>query len=319
MSSFGETAQRHKGVLFAMPWILGIAIFTLYPFCASLYYSFTDYSVLQKPVWVGLDNYSEMVHDRVFWKVFVNTLYYVVLAIPTGVICALGLALVMNMTKRGQWLYSVIFYLPHLVPAVASALLWMWILNAELGLLNSGLRPVFDALNAVRGWLDSDFAAKVQENSSILWAPPAWLGSSTWALPALVIMGLWGVGQMSFIYLAKLQDVPTELYEAADIDGASVWQKIRHVTIPQISPIIFFNLIMGIIWACQIFAEPFLMTQGGPARSTTFLPMYIWDNAFVYMRMGYACALSWVLFLMILILTVVAFRLARDRVYYAGK
>jgi len=316
-----ERGQRWRGVVFASPWILGLLVFTLYPFCASLYYSFTDYSVLQKPVWVGLDNYLEMGKDPVFWQVFWNTLYYVALAIPTGIFLALGLALVMNMTRRGQWLYSVIFYLPHLIPAVATALLWLWILNADIGLLNSALRPVYDALNALRAWLDPELAASMQTDASLLWSPPPWLGSPRWAVPALVLMGLWGVGQMSFIYLAKLQDVPIELYEAADIDGASIWQKIRHVTIPQISPIIFFNLIMSIIWACQIFTEPFLIWQGegGPDRAATFLPLYIWDNAFVYMRMGYACALAWVLFVLILILTIVAFRMSRDRVYYAGK
>lgn len=314
-----ERGLRWRGVLFSLPWIVGLAVFSLYPFCASLYYSFTDFSVLEKPVWVGLDNYTEMAQDPVFWQVFWNTIYYVALAIPSGIVCALGLALIVNMTRRGQWLYSVIFFLPHLVPAVASAILWMWILNAEIGLLNSGLRPVYDALNSVRAWLSSDLAAQMQTDPSVLWGPPPWLGSPQWALPALVVMGLWGLGQMCFIYLAKLQDVPIELYEAADMDGASVWQKVRHVTIPQISPIIFFNLVMGIIGACQIFTEPFLMTKGGPDRATTFLPMYIWDNAFVYMRMGYACALSWVLFIMILVLTIFAFRMSRDRVYYAGK
>jgi multiple sugar transport system permease protein len=290
---------RSAGLWFALPWIIGLGVFTLYPFGAAIVYSFTDYSVLQRPVWVGLDNFSEMAGDKVFWQALRNTLLFAALSIPSGLIVSLALALMMNATRRGQVLYSVIFYLPHLVPAVASAILWMWIFNGEYGLLNSALRPIFDLLH--------------------LGPPPAWLSSTTWALPALVIMGLWGVGQTAFIYLAKLQDVPHELYEAADIDGASTWQKIRHITLPTISPIIFFNIIMGIIGAFQVFAEPYVMTQGGPANSTLFLPQYIFQNAFTYLRMGYASAMAWILFLIVLGLTVLAFRLSRDRVYYAGK
>lgn len=170
-------------------------------------------------------------------------------------------------------------------------------------MLNSALQPFCNLLNAA--------GLNVQ--------PPGWLADPHWALPALVLMGLWSTGQTAFIYLAKLQDVPLELYEAAEIDGASTWQKIRHVTLPMISPIIFFNIIMSIIGTFQIFTEPYLMTEGGPARATYFLPQYIWDNAFRYLRMGYASAMAWILFVVILGLTVLAFRLARERVYYAGK
>lgn len=286
------------GMIFALPWIIGLGVFTVYPFCASIYYSFTDYSVLQAPVWIGTDNFAEMAGDKLFWQALGNTFLYAALAIPSGLIVSLGLALLMNATRRGQVLYSVIFYLPHLVPAVASAILWMWIFNSEFGLLNSALAPFLDLLGV---------------------SPPAWLSSTTWALPALVIMALWGVGQTAFIYLAKLQDVPHELYEAADIDGAGTWQKIRHITLPTISPIIFFNVIMGIIGAFQVFTEPFLMTGGGPANATLFLPQYIFQTAFTYMRMGYAASMAWILFIVVLGLTVLAFRLSRDRVYYAGK
>lgn len=298
-----ETAMairsKSAGLWFVLPWLIGLGVFTLYPFSAAIYYSFTDYSVLQRPVWVGFENFSEMAGDTLFWKSLWNTLLFAALAIPSGLVVSLALALLMNASRRGQALYSVIFYLPHLVPAVASAILWMWIFNGEFGLLNSALRPVLDLFG--------------------LGPPPSWLSSTTWALPALVIMGLWSVGQTAFIYLAKLQDVPQELYEAADIDGATTWQKIRHITLPTISPIIFFNVIMGIIGAFQIFSEPYLMTQGGPANSTTFLPQFIFQNAFVYLRMGYASAVAWVLFLIVLALTALAFRLARDRVHYAGK
>jgi multiple sugar transport system permease protein len=307
--------RRWKHLLFVSPWIVGLTLFTLYPFAASIWYSFHDFSVLTPPVWVGTGNYGEMAGDERFWRTLGNTGVYAALSIPAGLIVSLALALLMNAVKRGQVIYSVIFYLPHLVPAVASAILWMWIFNAEFGLLNNALRPLFDAANSVRAWFDPAVAT----TAALQWAPPAWLASTTWALPALVLMALWGVGQTAFIYLAKLQDVPIELYEAADIDGATTWQKIRHITLPTISPIIFFNVIMGIIGAFQVFTEPYLMTKGGPAEATYFLPHYIYDSAFRDLRMGYASAMSWILFLVILGLTALAFRLSRDRVHYAGR
>jgi multiple sugar transport system permease protein len=311
--------RRTKGLWFALPWIIGLGVFTVYPFCASIYYSFTDFSVLQRPVPVGLGNFTAMARDDVFWTVFGNSMTYAALSIPAGVLVALTLALLMNGVKRGQAVYSVIFYLPQLVPAVASVILWMWIFNAEFGLLNNAIKPFYDLANNLRRQIDPQLAEQMQKNAELIWTPPGWLGSPNWAKPALVLMGLWGTGQMAFIYLAKLQDVPTELYEAAEIDGASTWQKVRYVTLPTISPIIFFNIVMAIIGTFQVFTEPYIMTGGGPARATYFLPQYIWDNAFNYLRMGYACALSWILFLLILLLTMLAFRLSRERVYYAGR
>jgi multiple sugar transport system permease protein len=303
--------RRWRAIGFAVPWIVGLSLFTLYPFLASLYYSCTDYSVLQPPTWVGIANYSEMAGDRVFRKVLGNTLLYAGLSIPLNLIVSLALALMMNAVRRGQVIYSVVFYLPHLVPAVASAILWMWIFNGEFGLLNHALTPLVDAANGVRGWLGADPAVR--------WAAPSWLSSTTWALPALVIMGLWSVGQTAFIYLAKLQDVPRELYEAAELDGANSWQKTWNITLPSISPVIFFNLIMGIIAAFQVFTEPYLMTKGGPAQATYFLPHYIYDSGFTYLRMGYACAMAAILFLVVLTLTLLAFRFAHRHVHYAGR
>jgi multiple sugar transport system permease protein len=304
-----QTRTRAWG--FVLPWLIGMGVFTVYPFCASVYYSLTHFSVLQPPRWVGLSNYREIAADGVFWQAVGNTFTYAALAIPAGLIVSLSLAIMMNAAKRGQVLFSVIFYLPHLIPGVVSAILWMWMFNSEFGLINNALHPFYDVANWVRRLFSPELAS--------VWAPPNWLGSPAWAMPALVLMALWGVGQTAFIYLAKLQDVPQELYEQAEIDGASTWQKIRHVTLPMISPIIFFNIIMGIIGAFQVFTEPYIMTGGGPARATYFLPHYIWDHAFVNMRMGYACAMAWLLFLIILTLTMLAFRLARDRVYYAGR
>jgi len=292
-----------KGILFALPWIIGLSVFTVYPFCMSLYYSFTDYSVLLPPKWVGLQNFQEMIGDVIFWKVLANTFIYAVLAISFGVVLSLTLSLVMNAIRRGQVLYSVIYYLPQLLPSVVVGILSMWIFNAQFGLLNNMVAPILKVINP-----------KLE--------PPAWLIQREWALPAIVAAALWaGVGQTAFIYLAKLQDVSQELYEAAEIDGASTLEKIRHVTIPTISPLIFFNVIMGIIGAFQVFDLPYVITQGegGPDRATTFLPHYIYESAFRNLRMGYACALSWFLFVVILALTVCLFRLSRDRVHYAGK
>jgi multiple sugar transport system permease protein len=302
-------SPRLKGWLFALPWVLGLSVFTLYPLVASVYYSFTHFSVLQQPKFIGFSNYSEIWQDEVFWITLKNTLFYAALSIPAGLIAALTLAILMNSVTRGQTIYSVIFYIPHLIPGVVASILWMFMYNG--GLISDLVDPFFAMLNAIRRVFDPEWKD--------LWKAPAWLGSPTWALPSLVLMGLWSVGQTAFIYLAKLQDVPQDLYEAAEIDGASAWQKVRYITLPMISPIILFTVIMSIIGALQIFTEPYIMTGGGPKRATLLLPAYIWDNAFVYMRMGYACAMSWILFVVIVVLTLLAFRIARDRVYYAGR
>jgi multiple sugar transport system permease protein len=294
-------------MIFAAPWIVGLTVFTLYPFAASIYYSFTDFSVLRQPVFVGLNNFSEMAHDDLFWKVLKNTLLFAGFSIIAGTIASLGLALLMNSVRRGQIIYSVVFYLPHLIPSVASAIVWLWVFNGEYGLLNYFLQPIIDVLNSAFGLTPA-------------LSPPLWLSSTGGALSALVLVATWGVGQTAFIYLAKLQDVPLEMYEAAEIDGATTLQKIWYVTLPMVSPIILFNIIMGIIGALQVFTEPYLIfSDGGPDRAAYFLPQYIYDTAFRYMRMGYASAMSWILFMLILLLTLLAFRLAKDRVYYAGK
>ena len=310
--------MRSKGVIFAMPWIVGLCVFTLYPFAASLYYSFTEFSVLRAPSWVGLENFTTMIHDELFFKVLHNTLFFAFMCIAGGLVVSLGLALLMNSVRRGQALYSVVLYLPHLIPAVPAALLWAWIFNGQYGLLNGFLSPFFSVLNAIRGYFNPHLAQDLLRNPDLAWGSPNWL--TNWPLSSLFLVVMWGVGQTAFIYLAKLQDVPQDLYEAAEIDGANVLQKIRHITLPMISPIILFNVIMGIIGALQIFTEPYLIfSDGGPNRAAYFMPQYIYDNAFRYMRMGYACALSWILFLIILVLTALAFRLSRDRVYYAGR
>jgi multiple sugar transport system permease protein len=235
------------------------------------------------------------VHDEVFWKSLRNTAFYASFALPLGLIVSLGLALLLNTGLRGMALYRTIFFLPSLVPLVALAVLWLWIFNGEQGVLN-----YFLSLFGIRG--------------------PGWLADPAWTKPALVIAGIWGVGQAIVIYLAGLQDVPVHLYEAADLDGAGWWSKIRHVTLPMISPVILFNLIMGIIGALQYFTVPYVMTpQGQPARSAYFYIMYLYDNAFVYLKMGYASAMAWILFVIIIVLTALALRLTARHVHYEGE
>jgi len=280
---------------FISPWLLGLGVFTLYPVVASFYYSLCDYSVLQPARFIGAANYADLMSDEVFWQGLRNTAYYAAFALPLGLIVSLGLALLLNTGVRGMALYRTFFFLPALVPLVALAVLWLWIFNGEQGVLNYLL-----SLLGVRG--------------------PGWLADPRWTKPALVIAGTWGVGQAIVIYLARLQDVPVHLYEAADLDGAGWWAKIRHVTLPMISPVILFNLIMGIIGTLQYFTVPYVMTpQGQPARAAYFYIMYLYDNAFVYLKMGYASAMAWILFVIIVALTALALRLTARHVHYEGQ
>lgn len=283
-----------KGLAFISPWLAGLFIFTLVPVALSLYYSFCDYSLLQPPVWIGMDNYRELMRDPVFWRSLLNTGYYALFALPGGMCVSVGLALLLNQNIRGQAVYRTIIFIPSLVPVVASSMLWLWLFNAKLGLINGLLLKL-----GIQG--------------------PGWLSDPTWAMPSLILMSLWGVGNSVVIYLAGLQDVPRELYEAADIDGANSWQRLRNVTIPTISPVIFFNLIMGIIGSLQVFATAYIMTGGGPARSTYFYTMYLYDNAFTYLRMGYASAMAWIQLLIVLILTAIAFWTGKHWVHYQGR
>jgi len=296
---FGVRAARRKSLYTALafisPWLVGLAVLTLYPIIASFYYSLCDYSVLQPARFIGPANYVDLMSDEVFWKGLWNTGYYAAFALPLGLVVSLGLALLLNTGVRGMALYRTFFFLPALVPLVALAVLWLWIFNGEQGVLNYLL-----SLLGIRG--------------------PGWLADPRWTKPALVIAGTWSVGQAIVIYLAGLQEVPVHLYEAADLDGAGWWDKIRHVTLPMISPVILFNLIMGIIGALQYFTVPYVMTpQGQPARSAYFYIMYLYDNAFVYLKMGYASAMAWVLFVIIILLTALALRLTARRVHYEGE
>lgn len=282
------------GYLFAAPWIVGLAVFMLYPLLASVYYSFCDYSVLKPPMWIGLENYRELFHDKVFWQAVDNTAIYTVVALPAGLVVSLGLAMLLNAKVKGMAFFRTVFFLPSLVPMVSLAVLWQWIFNGKYGVLNQ-------ALGAVH------------------FKGHDWLGDPAWSKMALVLTGLWGAGNAMLIYLASLQEVPTSLVEAAELDGANAWQKTRNVTLPMISPVILFNLVMGIIGTLQVFAVPYVISPGGsPARSIYFYTMYLFDNAFHYNKMGYASAMGWIMFLLILVLTLISLKISEKHVHYGG-
>ncbi len=280
------------GLLFALPWILGFIIFLAYPVLASLYYSFTNFSILREPSYVGADNYAELASDTVFHKALINTLIYAVGAVPLSTVVAIGLAMLLNTKVKGMSYYRTIFFLPSLVPMVALGTLFLWIFNGDYGLLNEGIR-----------------AANLE--------PPNWLGDPAWSKSTLMLISMWGCGQAMVIYLAGLQNVPVSLYEAADLDGAKLGKKIWNVTLPMLSPVILFNVVMGIIGALQVFAVPYVMFPGGaPARSTYFIASYLFDNAFQYQRMGYASAVGWVMFIITLVLTLLALKMSDRHVHY---
>jgi multiple sugar transport system permease protein len=282
------------GYLFALPWLIGGLVFLVYPLLASVYYSFCDYSVLKKPMLIGFDNYKEILSDKVFWQVTYNTLVYAVIFLPLSSIFAFGLAVLLNSKVRGIAVYRTLFFLPALVPVVPTAVLWFWIFNGQHGILNTALAGIH-----IKG--------------------PDWLGSPAFTKLAIVLLGIWGVGNTMLIYLASLQDVPTSLIEASELDGATPLQKTWNITLPMISPVILFNLIMGLIGSLQVFAVPYVMWPlGSPERSAYFYSMYLFDNAFKFNKMGYACAMGWIMFIVILILTLVLLKLSERRVHYQG-
>lgn len=295
----GATSVRsnlsvRRGLLFFSPWGIGLAAFLAYPVMASLVYSFCDYSVLTPPRWVGLANFVDLFTDEVFWISLKNTLFYVVLALPLGLIFSFFAALMLDAGTRASGIYRTLVFLPSLTPIVASAITWMWIFNSQAGVLNHLLGKLTFGLLG----------------------PVPWLSDPHTALPSLVLMSFWSVGQVVIILLAAMQDVPTALYEAADLDGAGWWRKVWHITVPLTSPVIFFNAIIGIIGGLQLFTQPYLMTEGGPARATLTYTMRLYQNAFTFLRMGYASAMAWILFLVILGLTAAAIRVSRSRVHY---
>ena len=277
--------------LFISPWFIGLLVFVAFPIVYSFYLSFTTYNVVTAPIFTGLDNYNRLINDPIFWKSLANTGIYTLLHIPLSLIISLSLAMLINRPIRGVSVFRAIYYLPSILPIVSTSLMWVWIFNLKWGVLNALISAV---------GLD----------------PIPWLGSEFWAKPALVFMSLWWTGGNMIIYLAGLKDVPQELYEAAEVDGANSWVCFRRITLPLISPTILFTVITGIIGSFQVFAQAQLMTQGGPQDATMFMVLYLYNNAFRFLRMGYASTLAWALFLIVLVLTALVLKFSSRQVYY---
>lgn len=301
-----ERRDLTTGLAFIAPWIIGFLAFCAYPVASSIWFSFCDYSVLSPAVPIGAQNYIDLANDEVFWTALWNTLFFSAVAIPLGIVVALALAVLLNFEIPGRGIFRTIFFLPSLVPMVCLAVLWQWLLNGEVGLLNNMINPVLGFANSVLG---------------TAWSAPNWLADARYAKWGLVFTVVWGVGNAVVIFLAGLQDVPRHLYESAEIDGAGFWQKTLHITLPMLSPVIYFNLVMGLIGSFQVFAVPYVMTGGGdgPERSLLFLATYLYQNAFDFWNMGYACAIGVILFLLILACTMILRTFSERHVHYAGK
>ncbi len=291
----GQSARL--GLLFISPWLLGFVGFFAYPFFATIYYSFTDFDGTGQPRWLGLSNYTHLFHDHLFWVSIYNTMFYTVFELPLSTIVALGLALLLNLDVKGRAFYRTIFYIPSIVPVVASCLIFVWIFNPATGVVNSILSDVH-----VTG--------------------PDWFFSTGWSKPSLILLGLWGVGQPMVIYLAGLQGIPKEMYEVADLEGAGPLQRLRFVTLPQLSPVILFNVILQLVACLAYFTQAQVIEStdpGGPGTSTWFYVQYLYQQAFSFLKLGYAAAMAFFLFVTSAIVMVGLFRLSNRWVYYASE
>ena len=303
-----EIREATWGIIFVSPWILGLIIFTLGPILASLYFSFTEYDILGTPKYIGIENYvtaldlgkvipafADIKGDRLTYRAIGNTLIYAGITVPIGTVSSLLLAILLNQGLRGTYIYRTIFFMPHLIPSIASVYLWKFLMHPRIGLLNSMLGAV-----GITG--------------------PGWLTDPKTAMLSVVLIGLWGSigGNRMLIFLAGLQGVPQEFYEAAELDGAGSWHRFRHVTLPLISPTGLFNLILGVIGALQVFTIAFAGTKGGPNYATWFFALHIYRQAFEYFRMGYGSALAWIYAVGVLIFTWIQLRTSRRWVFYAG-
>ncbi len=292
-----ERANFKIGMLFLLPWTIGFLVFTLYPMAASFVYSFSIYHSRAPLEWNGLNNYIDLIHDDLFWKSLYNTLYMVAIGVPLTLLVSFFCAVLLNLKVRGQSIYRVIYFLPSIVPTVASTILWLWILNPQTGILNTLLGYV-----GIEG--------------------PNWMSNAAWSKPGLILLGMWGMGGTIVIYLSGLQDVPVSLLEAAELDGANWWQRLWHVTVPMVSPITLFNLITGVIAMFQYFAQAYVFRGahdlGYPLNSTLFYSVYLYQNGFLWLKMGYASAMAWVLFVIILVCTILLLKVSERFTYYAG-
>jgi len=294
MTKLSKRAKREAllGYAFLLPWIIGFIAFVGGPIIASAVISLTKWPIIASPEFIGLDNYSQLIKDPYFWQSLKVTAIYM-LVVPLHIIVGLFIAVLLNSKIKALSFFRVLYYLPCVITGVAVSLLWIWIFNPRFGIFNFLLSQI-----GIKG--------------------PAWLADEKWVLPAFIIMGMWGVGGPMLIYLAGLQSIPTSLYEVATVDGANFWQKLFHITLPGISPVLLFNLIMGIIGTFQIFTPAYVMTDGGPNYASLFYVLYLYRNAFEWFRMGYASALAWVLFLIIMAAVMVLLRSSKRWVYYAG-
>ncbi|GIV78193.1 MAG: spermidine/putrescine ABC transporter permease [Litorilinea sp.] len=291
-----QRIEAFYGYLLISPWLLGFLFFTLGPMLASFYYSFTRYNVQTSPSFIGAENYIyAFTRDNLFWVSVQRTLTWSLLTVPLGTVGSLFAAILLNQKLKGVSVYRTFFFMPHLTPIVAAAILWMWILQPDIGVLNSLLARI-----GIRG--------------------PNWLQSVHWSMPALAMIALWtGIGgNKMLIFLAGLQSIPETLYEAADMDGATHWQKFINITLPMISPSMFFNLVLGIIASFQVFGMAFVTTRGGPAYATYFYALHLYQQAFVSFDMGYGSALAWIFFIAVLVLTIFQLWLQKHWVYYEG-
>ena len=257
------------GLAWISPWLVGCVVFMLWPVAMSVYYSFTDYALVDAPVWVGFDNYRELAGDRLFVVAMRNTFVYAAMAVTLGTVASVGIAVLLERRLRGAALVRSLVFVPTLVPVVANCVVWLWLLNPEYGFVNRFL----DAVGL---------------------GGPNWLGERATALPTMAVMGLWVIGSPLLVCSAAIKDVPASLYEAAELDGMGAVRRFVHVTLPMISPAIFFNGLMSVIWSLQVLAPPMIMTRGGPDNATLTYSMYVYKTAFEFGRMGYASALAWV-------------------------
>ncbi|HEB32187.1 MAG TPA: sugar ABC transporter permease [Spirochaetes bacterium] len=294
----GERKKLIIGLAFVSPWLLGFFIFYIYPFIASIYYSFTVYHIISPPEFIGLRNYVDLItRDPLFVISIKNTLYYAGISIPLGIVMGIIIALLLNAKVKGMAFYRTIFFLPVIVPFAAHAILWKWILHPKLGVVNY----IIELIGIKH--------------------PPGWFQVPGWSKPALIIMALWASGQAIIIYLAGLQDIPKSLFEVADLDGANWFQKILHITLPMISNVVLFNLVMGLIQAFQFFTQPFIITKGTgrPMDSMLMYNLYLYQQAFKFFNMGYACAMAWMLFVAIILITLFVFKTSKSWVFYGGE
>jgi multiple sugar transport system permease protein len=288
-----QRREAIDGYLFIMPWLLGFVLFVAGPMLAAVVLAFMEWDLFRPPQWVGLANFRELASNELVWLSLWNTAYYTFISVPLSLILALGTAMLLDLPLRGQSVFRTLFYLPAVMPAVATAVLWLWILNPDVGLANALLRRL--------GLPESQ-----------------WIWSPVTSKPSFILISLWATGNTMVIFLAGLQGIPTTLYDAAEIDGANGWQRFRAVTLPMLSPVILFNLILGIIGSFQVFTNAFLMTNGGPQHSTLFSVLYLYRLGFEQFKMGFASAVAWLLFAVIMVFTLIQLRLSDAWVYYEG-